>query len=283
MPKEGDRVQALDRALDLLEQLAHHPRGLALGTLASRSGLHKSTTHRLLHTLAQRGYVLQSEDGVYRLGLRLLQLSSSLLEGIDLRAEARPVLQELLDRTNEVVHLVVMEQGEMVYIDKLEGTQTVRMHSSVGKRVPAHCTAVGKSILAHLPEPELDRLLAEKGLPRHTPRTITDPEELRRHLRQVREAGYALDLEENEQGIVCVAAPVSNHHGQVVAAISISAPAMRMGGGRIEELIPLVRQAAGRISARLGAGPLPLPGPENGRQGDGRAERKGEIERNTVP
>ncbi|MDI3298563.1 MAG: IclR family transcriptional regulator [Bacillota bacterium] len=255
--KEAERVQAVERALDLLERLGRHPQGAALGTLAAEVGLHKSTVHRLLHTLAGRGYVLQTEQGAYRLGLRLVQLASALLEGLDLRAEARPFLQELLDRTNEVVHLVVMEQGEIVYIDKLEGSQTVRMHSSVGKRVPAHCTAVGKSILAHLPEAQLERILREKGLPRHTARTITDAAELRRHLEQVRAQGYALDLEENEEGIVCVAAPIRNHAGQVVAAISVSAPAMRMGERRTAALIPLVRATAERISRRLGAAPLP--------------------------
>lgn len=250
---ERPSVQSLERALDLLETLGKAEGALPLGELARRVNLHKSTVYRLLQTLGKRGYVTQDADGRYRLGLRIVGLSSALLDSLDLREEARPYLQQLLAQTNEVVHLVVMEQGEMVYIEKLEGTQTVRMHSLVGKRVPAHCTGVGKAILAYLPSDEVEHILQEKGMPAHTPKTITDLPAMLDELARVRAQGYAIDNEENEEGIICIAAPIYDYRNRVIAAISLSAPSMRMGTSRVESLIPLVKATAANISAHFGA------------------------------
>lgn len=258
-PGTGRSIQVLGRALDVLEVLAAHPRGTSLTEIAAQVHLHKSTVHRILHTLARRGYVMQGHDASYRLGLRVVGLGEAVLGGLDIREEARVYLEELLLATNEVVHLVVMEQGEMVYIDKLEGTRTVRTHSVVGMRVPVHCTGVGKAILAHLPEPTVRAILAEKGMRRHTAHTIVTVDALLAELSTVRTRGYALDREENEEGICCVAAPVRDHAGRVVAAISVSAPAMRMQSDALQRWIPLTRATAARISARLGA-PAASPG-----------------------
>lgn len=199
------------------------------------------------------GYIEQDkETGRYKLGYKFLEVSSKLLESIDLRAEAKPFLQELEDETNEVVHLVVFDQGEVVYIEKLDGNETLRMHSKVGKRAPMHCTSVGKAILASLPANEVVEILQRKGMPKHTDKTITDKDLFLEELNQVRQKGYALDLEENETGITCIAVPIYDHLGTVAGAVSISGPTLRMTNERLEQLKPRMQQIGMQLSARLG-------------------------------
>ncbi len=201
----------------------------------------------------QYGYVEQDvETGRYKLGYKFLEISSRLLESIDLRTEAKPFLLELERDTNEVIHLVVYDQGEVVYIEKLEGNETLRMHSKVGKRAPMHCTSVGKAILAHLPLNIVLDIIDRKGLPMHTEKTITDKDEFLQELVKVKQLGYALDLEENETGITCIAVPIFDHLGKVVASVSISGPTMRMTDERLDRLKEKMMTAGRLISARLG-------------------------------
>lgn len=141
-----------------------------------------------------------------------------------MRSEARQYLQELENTTNKVIHLVVYDQGEVVYIEKLEGNETLRMHAKVGKREPMHCTSVGKAILAYLPSNVVLNILEQKGMPMHTDKTITNKDDFLQELIQVRIKGCALDLEENEYGITCIAVPIFVHSGKVIAAVIISGP-----------------------------------------------------------
>ena len=174
------------------------------------------------------------------------------MESIDLRNEARPFLQKLENQTNEVIHLVVFDQSEVVYIEKLEGNEILRMHSKVGKRAPMHCTSVGKAILAHLPLDVVSSIIDRKGLPVHTDYTIINRDDLFKELEDIRERGYALDLQENEYGITCIAVPIFDYTGQVVSAISISGPTMRMTEERLEQLKQPIIQIGQQISNRLG-------------------------------
>ncbi|PTQ57295.1 MAG: Transcriptional regulator, IclR family [Candidatus Carbobacillus altaicus] len=247
-------VKSLGRALRLAEVLSHYAEGATLKELSAELGLPKSTVHRLLQAFRELGYVEQDAvSGRYRLSVKWLGISLRILEHIDLRKIARETLMALAHMSGEVIHLVVLNAGEVVYIDKVEGKETIRMHSRIGHRAPVHCTAVGKSILAHLPEEDVRTILAEHGLPAHTPQTITDPGTLLKHLRQVRERGVAYDLEENEPDITCVAAPIFDHSGHVVAALSISGPTHRMKP-RLESLSEHVKKAGDTISRRLGYG-----------------------------
>lgn len=252
--QDGARgVQALERALDVLEALAAQRQPARLADLSRELGLHKSTVHRLLATLGKRRYVERDADtGRYRLGLKVFELGSWFFNRMELRQEARPLLQELVDQTLETAHLGILDEGQVVYIEKVESPQTVRMYSELGKRAPAHCTAMGKVLLAHLPEPELDRIIATRGLTRYTSNTIVDAEQLKDHLRRVAGQGYAIDDTEHEEAIRCVAAPVRNYRGEVVAALSVSGPAVRLSRERIGEVARLVRATALRISRRLG-------------------------------
>lgn len=246
-------VKSVSRALQIIDIVSTKKDGLGVTEIAKQMDINKSSVYRILTTLAQHGYIEQHpETERYKLGYKFLEISSKLLDSIDLRQEARPYLRQLEKETNEVVHLVVYDQGEVIYIEKLEGTETLRMHSKVGKRAPMHCTAVGKAILAYLPPTVTAEIIDRKGLPKHTDLTITDREAFFRELDSVRQNGYALDLEENEYGIRCVAVPIFDYTGSVVAAVSVSGPTIRMTDDRIAGLAMRMRQIGKELSARLG-------------------------------
>ncbi|GAB6180025.1 IclR family transcriptional regulator [Desulfotomaculum defluvii] len=251
--RNGQTVQSLERALKILEVLGSYQKGLGVTELAHEVDLHKSTVHRLLATLAQRGFVEQDSDTErYKLGLKIIELSNKMLTNMEVRQEARPFLEELMQFANEVVHLCVLRQGEIVYIDKVECPSTIRMYSQIGRRGPIHSTGVGKAILAFLPQEEVVKMLKEKGMPRKTPNTITDIDEMIKHLAEIRLQGYSIDEVENELGIRCVAAPVWDHSGQVIASISIAGPESRVTRERVPELAAKIKEAGLKISYRLG-------------------------------
>jgi IclR family transcriptional regulator, KDG regulon repressor len=226
---------------------------MRLREIAEQTGLVAPTAHRLLRTLVDHGLVVQEvATKSYRPGLKLFELSSFVVQGLELRDEAQPELRQLSRETDETVHLAVLDEGEVVYIDKVETAQTIRMHSAVGKRAPSHCTAVGKVLLSGLPAPELRRVIRQRGLREYTGTTITTVEALERELALISERGYAIDDGEHEPEIRCVACPVQDHTGRIVAATSVAAPATRMSRERVEALAPLVRRYADRVSQRLG-------------------------------
>jgi DNA-binding IclR family transcriptional regulator len=246
-------VKSVSRALDIVALVSSKKGGMGVTEIANQIDINKSSVHRILSTLVQYGYIEQDEDtGRYKLGYKFLEISAKLLESIDLRSEAKPFLQQLEKETNEVIHLVVYDQGEVVYIEKLEGNQTLRMHSKVGKRAPVHCTSVGKAILAQLPPDMVLTILERKGLAIHTDHTITNQEEFIRELAEVKRRGFALDLEENEYGINCIAVPIFDQTGKVIAAVSISGPTMRMTDERLKHLQGRLLDIGKQISARLG-------------------------------
>lgn len=246
-------VKSVARALDIITIVSSKKDGLGVTDISKQMDINKSSVYRTLSTLAQYGYIEQDKETErYKLGYKFLEMSSKLLESIDLRAEAKPFLQQLENETNEVIHLVVYDQSEVVYIEKLEGSETLRTHSKVGNRAPMHCTSVGKAILAHLPPTVVMDIIERKGLPAHTEKTITDREVFLQELHTVGENGYALDLEENEIGITCIASPIFDHTGKVIAAVSISGPRMRMTDERLDNLKGKILEAGEQISARLG-------------------------------
>jgi DNA-binding IclR family transcriptional regulator len=241
----------------ILDVLSHHSRGLSLRDLSQKVNLTKGTTHRLLSSLSYLDFIRQNPSNKhYLLSFKLVELGNRLLNQIDYRAEARPFLVELAERTRETAHMVVLDQFEVLYIDKVEAvgnTTGLRMASMLGSRIPAHCSAVGKALLASLPEEKLDVLASANGLPKRTENTITDLAKLKEHLEMVRRRGYAVDNEENEIGIRCIGAPIHDQRGEVIAAISISVPASRMNSRTMEKMLKdRVVAAARKISAKLG-------------------------------
>ncbi|WP_338827469.1 IclR family transcriptional regulator [Neomoorella thermoacetica] len=256
MSQVEGHVQSLEKALKILEALAAAGEGIGLSELSRRLNLNKSTVYRMLSTLKAYGYVDQEETTEkYVLGLKILDLSGSLLERLDVRAVAHPYLKELADATQEVAHMVIRDGAEAVYIDKVEGNRTIRMHSQIGRRVALHSTAVGKAILAFLPEQEVVKIATDRGLPRFTPRTITTMASLQAELARVREHGYSVDDGENEEGIRCVGAPIFDHSGQVVAALSVSGLTISVTPERVPELGKMVGHAGQEISRQLGFKP----------------------------
>ena len=206
-----------------------------------------------METLAVHGFIEQNkETKKYKLGYRFLELSTKLLESIDLRQEALPFLRQLEEISNEVIHLVIYSEKEAVYIEKLEGNETLRMHSQVGRRAPIHCTSAGKVILAHLPVSEVKEIIQQRGLPRHTEKTITTEAELFENLSMIRQQGYGIEREENETGITCIAAPIFNHLGKVAGAISISGTTLRMNDEKIASIKGQLMEVGNNVSERLG-------------------------------
>ncbi len=255
--KPNNLVQTIERVSSILDILAQSAQGISIRELSSTIGLPKGTTHRLLSSLIYFGYVRQDpKTRDYFLGLKFVELGQTLLSQLDLRKEAEPFLRDLAERTKETIHLVILDRNEIVYIDKVETDRNpsgLKMASRIGLRNPAHSSAVGKMILANFSEEELQRFLKEESLMRRTENTITDPIQLREHLKSIRKQGYAVDDEENEKGIRCVAAPIYNETGKTVAAISITAPAFRVTKKAIQETLKKeVMATASQISERLG-------------------------------
>lgn len=246
-------VKSVDRALTIIKLVSTKKDGYGVTELASQLELNKSSIFRLLSTLMEHGFIEQdAETKKYRLGYQYLELSSKLLDSIDIRKEAAPYLKELEELTNEVIHLVIYSQKEAVYIEKLEGNETLRMHSQVGKRAPMHCTSAGKTILAYLPEGEVREIINQKGLPPHTDKTITKPDKLMENIKEIRYRGYGIEREENEVGITCIAVPIFNFRGEIAGAISISGPSIRMGEERMNDLKNKFLEIGSRVSRRLG-------------------------------
>jgi DNA-binding IclR family transcriptional regulator len=255
--RPNNLVQTIERASSILDILGQSPQGISIRELSTKIKLPKGTTHRLLSSLSYFGYVRQDlKTRNYLLGLKLVELGQLILSQLDLRKEAELFLRDLAERTKETVHLVFLDRNEIVYIDKVETDQNpsgLKMASRVGLRNPAHSSAVGKVLLAHFSEEELKNFIKEKGLAKRTENTIVDPAQLKDHLKSVRAQGYAIDDEENEKGIRCVAAPIYNEVGKTVAAMSISGPAFRITKKLIQEYLKKeVMETALKISQRLG-------------------------------
>jgi IclR family transcriptional regulator, KDG regulon repressor len=246
-------VQVLDRALAVLNTLSEQSPDASLADLRFALQLHKSTVHRLLMVLERHRLVEKnSQTGRYRLGLKLFELGSKAIGVRDLRELARPYLQRLQQDTQETVNLAILDHQEVLYIEKVEPEKTLRMTAAVGHRYPLHCTALGKSMLAAMPEAEAFGILRQAGLKAQTRNSITSTAAIREELRATRGRGFAIDDEENEEGARCVGAAVRDHLGNVVGAISVSGPAMRVGKNKIPGLGRLVVEAANWVSVELG-------------------------------
>jgi len=255
--KPNNLVQSIERVSMILDILAQNPQGISIRDLSSKVNLPKGTTHRLLSSLSYLGYVRQDpKTRNYLLGFKLVELGNILLSQLDLRLEAAPFLKDLAERTQETVHMVILDRDEVVYIDKVEGDHNpsgLRMASRIGLRNPAHSSAVGKVLLSLLSDQDLNLLLKRKGLSKRTENTITDLNQLKEHLKMVRNQGYSIDDEENEKGVRCVGAPIYNEVGHPVAAISISGPAFRVTKKMAQETLKKeVMETALKISQRLG-------------------------------
>ncbi len=247
-------INSVLRASQVLEAFSFEKPSYTNAELSKELGLNKSTLTRLLYSLVKVGFLVrEAKTGEYRLTHRLYRIASVYLSQLSLHTEARTLLSELSATTGETVHLAMLDEFDVLYIDKIESPRSIGMQSRVGKRVPAYCTAVGKVLLAGLNGARLTDYLNTVELTPHTPKTITDPEALREHLHLVREQGYAVDDVEHEAEVKCVAAPVRDATGEVVAGISVSAPLFRANHPHVvAELVSAVTVTAKKLSGRLG-------------------------------
>ncbi|MDY0095216.1 MAG: IclR family transcriptional regulator [Candidatus Vecturithrix sp.] len=255
--KPTNLIQTIERVSAIFDVLARSSKGISLGELSAKASLPKGTTHRLLSSLIYFDFVRQDkETRSYSLGFKLVELGNSLLDQINLRKEAEPFLVALSQNTKETAYLAILDHDEVVYIEKIETEDHsigLRASSKVGQRNAAHSCSLGKVLLADQPEIELDRLLQGMQLIQKTENTITDPLQLKDHLKIVRNRGYAVDDEESERGIRCIAAPVRNEIGVVVAAVSVSGPAIRITRERVQGILKdQVMATALEISKKLG-------------------------------
>jgi DNA-binding IclR family transcriptional regulator len=249
---ERNRLSSVATAIRLLKAFSEHEEELGVSALAQKLGVAKSTVHRLAVTLVSEGLLEQDpRTDRYRLGVGLFGLGTLVRRRMNLSNEARPFLFDLRTRTGETILLGIPAETEVMYVYNLESPQALRMRSDIGVRRPAHCTAVGRAIFAYAPQTVIDRVLAGT-LPRRTPKTVTDKAALRAILAGVRERGYAIEDEECEPGIRCVAAPVRGADGAVAGAIGIAGPSQRLSLEKLAELSKPLLVAAAAVSVRLG-------------------------------
>ncbi|MGM0409965.1 MAG: IclR family transcriptional regulator [Bacillota bacterium] len=253
--KPNNLVKSVDKTLNILEKLVQSENSLGVTEISNSLGLHKSTVHRLLSTLEYRGYVKKDKNNRYSVGIKLLEIGSKSLNKSDIRNEIKPYLEELKNETKETIHLGILDNYEVIYIDKVESPKTIRMYSSIGKRAPVHCTGLGKCLIAFSNQNYIDDFLQNTNLKKYTQNTITEKGKFRQHLSIIREQGYSIDNEEHETDIRCISGPIFNHKGAIIAAFSISGPANRMTLERIKKLKSLVLNYSKNISAVFGFNP----------------------------
>lgn len=245
-------VRAVERALQILSCFNDENPVRGVSEIAQAVGLHKATTHRIVVTLLNYGYLERADDDQrYRLGLRLVGLGFKVIRRMDLRREAIPYMTHLVEHWDEICDLSIFDQGEVFYVEVLRGSHALTISAVIGQRLPSHCTATGKLFLAHLPDEELDSILSNP-IRAYTRNTITSQDMLNQHLESIRRQGYSLDDEEFEEGIRAIAAPIRNHTGDIIAAVSIPGPTNRMTDDRISQIIPELIDTAQKISRRMG-------------------------------
>lgn len=239
-------IQSLARGLKILDLLGQSPDGISITELSEFLGIDKGSASRLVATLAHYGYVEKDEaTRRYHVGSQVVNLSRSVLTRLPLRETAKPYLRQMMERTGECAHLGVATQGKVMYIDQVESPVTLRVNAQVGTMNPLHCTALGKVLLAF---GDLD---IPVELPVFTSNTITDQELLRRHLAEIQQQGYALDDEEFDIGVRCIAVPVFDFRGKAVGAIGISGPATRVTRERLPDLTAIVIEIGQALSKRM--------------------------------
>jgi DNA-binding IclR family transcriptional regulator len=251
-PDRSEGLRTLRKSIRVLECFSIQEPRLSLSEIAKRVGLPPSTTHRILATLREEGVLEQNGSReLYRLGLKIFKMGSVVLATMELHREALPFLEELARETGETVHLGVLNGTEVVSIEKMDSPHALTTVITIGKGAPTYCTGLGKALLAFQPETVIDHICGMR-LARHTPQTITDPANLRQELAKIRALGYAIDNMELHPDVRCVAAPIRDRTGNVIASLSISGPASRISMNAVPSFAKKVREVAAKLSARLG-------------------------------
>lgn len=247
-----DSVQSVDRVLDIIEVLSTEQDGLGVTTIANKVGLHKSTAHRLLTTLANRGYVAKTGDGNYKIGLKLIEAVSCYINSLELQTEARPYLMQLTGELGLTSHLGILDRDMVVYIEKMDVVSSIRMYSQIGLRMHSYCSSLGKCLLSNYSKEELNGIMKDCSFIKFTNNTIGSMEELHKEINKVRKQGWAMDNEEYEIGHRCIGAPIYDYKGDIIAAISASGPKNLIKDDRIQDVANAVKKAAIELSRSMG-------------------------------
>jgi DNA-binding IclR family transcriptional regulator len=248
-------IQSVERALQILDLFDEYSKELKISEISEKMGLHKSTVHSLLKTLQKYHYIEQDrETSKYSLGFKIVERGNYVIDKIDIRQKARGYLVELSKKTGQTTHLAILNGKEGVYIDKVEGVNAVIRFSRIGKGFPLHSTAVGKVLLGFQNLEEVEQIISDYSFTKQTSFSIEDKEAFLKELERVKEQGYAVDSQENELGVRCIAVPVQNFENKVIAAISISTLISRVDDEKLDEYINLLKQTCLELSNKMGYG-----------------------------
>ena len=244
---------AVERALAMLEAVSLESEGLSNADISRKLQIPKSSASYILRTLEKQGYVNRDAGtGKYRVGLKILSLSRGALSGIDVREVALPIMRHLTEKTSLTCHLAILDGPDAVYIEKVEAPGFIRMDTWVGRRMRVHATSVGKALVAHIPQEQLEKIVAERGMERRTAKTITTLPRLLKSLEKVREHGYAVDDEENNLGARCLGAPIFNQDGKIEASLGLSGTVNQVNPHTMPRIIEHLKDAARHVSMQLG-------------------------------
>ena len=250
---EKKTIQSIDRALQVLELFSLEKPEWGVTEISKALNIYKSNVHNILSTFAEKGFVKKdSKTDKYKLGIKFFELGSVVIKNVDLRRIAHPHIEKLSKEFNETVHLGVLDEGRVVSIEREESNKGLCSHIEIGKRTPLHCTAVGKAIMAYLSEDKINFIIKEKGLEKYTENTITNKEELEKEFLKIRKQGYAVDNMEHEEGVRCVAGPIRDYNGKVIASMSVSGPAFRIDKSNIPNIAKKVKEYCDCISEEMG-------------------------------
>ena len=246
-------IKSIDRALQVLELFSLEKPEWGVTEISRALNIYKSHVHNILSTFAEKGFVKKdSKTDKYKLGIKFFELGSIVIKNMDLRKIAHPYIEELSKEFNETVHLGVLDEGRVISIEREESDKGLCSHIEIGRRTPLHCTAVGKAIMSYLSENEINLIVKEKGLKKYTENTITNEKELENEFKKIREQGYAVDNMEHEEGVRCVAGPIRDYTGKVIASMSISGPAFRINENNTPNIAKKVKEYRNCISNEMG-------------------------------
>ncbi len=249
---KNDSIQSVERALDIIEILSVEPQGLGVTEVAEKAGLHKSTAHRIIKTLADRGYLERTEAGGCKIGLKCIEAVSCYINSLELQTQARPHLATLTGELGLTAHLGVLDGDQVVYIEKMDVISSVRLYSQIGAHVHAYCSSLGKILLSAYSGTELRDRMSNCSFIKYTENTIAGMDELEAELGKVRKQGWAMDNEEFEIGHRCIAAPIYDYRGDIIAAISASGSSRQLTEERFDEVIEYVKETGMQISHEMG-------------------------------
>lgn len=251
--KQESPSVAVERALAMLEAVAQEPEGLSNAEISRKLQIPKSSASYILRTLEKQAYLNRDADtGRYRVGLKILSLSRGALSGIDVREVALPIMRNLTHKTSLTCHLAILDGPDAVYIEKVEPEGFIRMDTWVGRRMRVHATSVGKALVAHIAQEKLEKIVADRGMEKRTPKTITTMPRLLKELEKVRAQGYAVDDEENNMGARCVGAPVFRQSGSIEAAVGLSGTINQVNAHTMPRILEALKDATRHISMQLG-------------------------------